>query len=135
MRHLLLLLAGRAAPVVLVLLVALAATAAPPRKPNADEEKMREDLMRQLGLSAPDKPRPADGIEIVVQTGHAATLTTVAMSADGRLLASGAMDAAVKLWDVASGQEVRSFSRQGWLWPTGLAFSADGGLVIATGEG
>ena len=135
MRDLIHLVARRAAPGALVLLAALAATAAPPRKPSADEDKMREDLMRQLGLSAPDKPRPTDGIEVVVQTGHAATLTTVAMSADGRLLASGAMDAAVKLWDVASGQEVRSFSRQGWLWPTGLAFSADGGLVIATGEG
>ena len=44
--------------------------------------------------------------ELVVQTGHADNVLSVAFSPDGKLLASGSEDAAIKLWDVSTGQEL-----------------------------
>ncbi len=53
-------------------------------------------------LGAAQKP------ELVVQTGHSQTVETVAFSQDGKLLASGSGDGAIKLWDVKSGVMLRS---------------------------
>jgi COMPASS component SWD3 len=40
--------------------------------------------------------------------GHTSSVLSVAFSPDGRLLASGSDDQTVKLWDVETGQEVRT---------------------------
>lgn len=42
-------------------------------------------------------------------TGHALAVTVMAFTADGRLLASGSHDAAVRLWNLASGRVERTF--------------------------
>jgi COMPASS component SWD3 len=56
----------------------------------------------------------------------------VAFSPDGRLLASASWDLTVKLWDVASGNELRSLTgHTGWV--TSVAFSPDG-AVLASGS-
>jgi hypothetical protein len=41
--------------------------------------------------------------------GHADWVVSVAFSPDGKTLASGSWDRTVKLWDVATGREIRSF--------------------------
>jgi WD40 repeat protein len=57
----------------------------------------------------------------------------VAFSPDGRLLASGSDDQTVKLWDVETGQEVRTLrGHNGGVWS--VAFSPDGRL-LASGSG
>jgi WD40 repeat protein len=57
----------------------------------------------------------------------------VAFSPDGRLLASGSDDHTVKLWDVETGQEVRTLrGHTDWVWS--VAFSPDGRL-LASGSG
>ncbi len=83
-------------------------------------------------LPAAEEPRP----ELVIQSGHASPVNTVSFSPDGRLLASGSGEHwsivernVVKLWDVDSGAELRTFAHTAPVdW---LGFSADGQTLAA----
>ncbi len=46
--------------------------------------------------------------ELVVQIGHSDFINSVAFSGDGKLIATGSDDTTIKLWDVASGLEIRT---------------------------
>ncbi len=59
------------------------------------------------------------------------TVTSVAFSPDGRFLATGRDDLTVKLWDVATGQEMRTLSGHKSRI-TDVAFSPDGRLFAST---
>jgi WD40 repeat protein len=64
--------------------------------------------------------------------GHTAVVRSLAFSADGRLLASGADNWDIRLWDMSSGAEVRQL--QGHIARVNsLAFHADGRTLASAG--
>src|SRR5882724_186685 len=61
-----------------------------------------------VGGSAP--PTPTMGQQpLVIQSGHSSTVSSIALSHDGKLLLTGGVDRVVQLWDVRSGRVIRSF--------------------------
>jgi serine/threonine protein kinase len=65
--------------------------------------------------------------------GHTAQVMSVAFSPDGRFILSGSMDKTLKLWDAATGNEVRTFTGAGGFVRC-VAFSPDGRFVLGGGE-
>lgn len=68
---------------------------------------------------------PVPKLETVIQKGHSASVKAVAISPDGKILATASRDRSVKLWDYQSSMEIRSlFGHESTV--NGLAFSPDG---------
>lgn len=99
------------------------------RQPSeAEIEQMTRRMMGQAPKR--DAPVSEDGVRVVFQTGHAGGIRTVALSPNGRYIASSGQDAVVKIWDVASGQEIRTLTGYGMLGADRLVFSADSTRLI-----
>jgi WD40 repeat protein/serine/threonine protein kinase len=69
------------------------------------------------------------GDEVAVCSGHQRLVRDVVFSPDGRLLATAADDGTVKLWDPATGKEMRTLPRS---FPSRLTFSPDGARLAST---
>jgi WD40 repeat protein/uncharacterized caspase-like protein len=70
--------------------------------------------------------------ELSIQTGHAGPVVSITFSRDGRLLASGSVDNTIKLWDPATGNQLRALKGHD-MTVTALAFSPDD-RVLASGS-
>ncbi|MDR2941298.1 MAG: caspase family protein [Treponema sp.] len=69
-------------------------------------------------------------VSVFPQLGHTATVNSVAFSADGSQAVSGSWDNTVKLWDIASGREIRTFSGHKD-FVLSVAFSPNGKQVLS----
>ena len=72
----------------------------------------------------------ADRPELVLQSGHPDGIPGIAFTPDGRHLVSGGRDSSVKIWEVASGRELRSLSGHGDA-VSAVAVSPDGRLLAS----
>ena len=81
---------------------------------------MNKDMTRKVSLAlfcsfiltigVYDNSYASEGPEIFTQLGHADIIHSVAFSPDGRYIASGSWDRTIKLWDVATGKEIRTLA-------------------------
>ena len=60
----------------------------------------------------------AQEVELRVQTGHTGFPKGMTLSQDGRWMASAGTDKLIKIWDVPTGRELRSFFHETLLYPT-----------------
>jgi WD40 repeat protein len=101
---------------------------------NSSDQSSRDlGLKRELKSSTEptDKTRSTRP-ELVLQTGHSLGVTALAFSFDQRLLATGSVDNTIKLWDVSTGQELRTL--KGPVNKFGaVAFSRDGKWLAGGG--
>ncbi|MDM8523209.1 DUF1566 domain-containing protein [Desulfococcaceae bacterium HSG8] len=80
----------------------------------------------------PDKPERAHGKpEFITQLGHLREIECVALSPDGKYALSGGWDCMLKLWDVNSGREIRSFDTDPSFVISSVAFSPDGKYALS----
>ena len=69
----------------------------------------------------------------MVLKGHTDSVFAVAFSPDGKTLASGSFDKAIKLWDVATGKEIRTLAGH-TKEVVSIAFSPDGKRLASAGN-
>ncbi len=71
-------------------------------------------------------------LETVIQRGHRSAVKSVAYSPDGKFIATGSRDNSVKLWEVATGREIRTFT--GHLSTVNTIAFDPTGKLMATGS-
>ena len=67
--------------------------------------------------------------QLVIPRGHAEDVSKIAISPDNKMLASGSWDKTVKIWDLASGKELKTLGNYP-SWVKSVAFSPDGKLLV-----
>ena len=91
-----------------------------------------------LGLSLAPLNVFARDFNYVSFGGHTAWVHDLAFSADGKILASGSNDESIKLWDVSTGNNLRSIrnrSGNGYVGDVhSVSVSPDGQIVASAGE-
>ncbi|HSZ24558.1 MAG TPA: caspase family protein [Cytophagaceae bacterium] len=70
-------------------------------------------------------------METIVQKGHSASVKSIAVSKDGKFLATGSRDKTAKLWDIITGFEIRTFMGHEHT-VNGIQFSPNGKLMATS---
>jgi WD40 repeat protein/uncharacterized caspase-like protein len=77
-------------------------------------------------------PTHAQKPELSIQTGHAGVVVSLAFTSDSKILASGSVDNTIKLWDPATGNQLRALKGHD-MTVTALEFSPDD-MILASGS-
>lgn len=88
-------------------------------------------FLAQASTLAMAQSPPLPRAELVLQTGHTASVNALALSPDGRFLVSGSEDVTLKIWDTATGNVLRTLS--GHDQPVLAAAISPDGRWIASG--
>jgi len=83
--------------------------------------------------AAPPSGNVTGELELVLRTGHLNIINVVALSPDGRLVATGGEDHVVKLWETDGGVELRTLVRHD-AGITSISFSPDGRLFASASQ-
>lgn len=121
----------------LSLILLVSAIGAPIRASAQSKDQQK----RGLGVAPTPSPTPAsattgaagDKPELILQSGHTKSANAVAFSPDNRWLASGGKDDVIKIWDLATGNVLRTLYGH-TSNVNALAVSPDGTL-LASGSG
>jgi uncharacterized caspase-like protein len=69
-------------------------------------------------------------LELVVQQGHSGEVRSISFSPDGNYALSGSLDGTMKLWDISTGKEIRTFDGHSYgVWS--VSFSPDGNYALS----
>lgn len=133
--------AGRAAAISLILLLVVTPILAqnPAPTPPTDKRDLGIQTNTQPTTSTDQNKAKEAKPELVLQTGYNRIIgaTNLAFSPDGRLLATGTMQThTIKLWEIATGRELRNLSPGGQNTigrAPAVAFSPDSRLIAVAG--
>ena len=110
-----------------------AATLAPLPSPDAFASSTNATASAPL-LSSETSPPPLSSWTCThTLTAHKAWVRSVALSADGQLLASGSGDKTVKLWSTQTGKVIHTFAGHD-TWVRAVAISPDGKTIASGGN-
>lgn len=118
-----------------------------PRKDEPKKEEPKKDEKKaEPKKDEPKKVEPKTDAGPPGPPGHRDQVFTMALSKDGKFLATGSSDRTVKLWDVATGQVVRDFANPDYKsvlpgepapshpgWVQGVRFTPDGKYLVSAG--
>jgi WD40 repeat protein len=89
-----------------------------------------KDLLSSIPIITPDNAHEIVLLQELL--GHE-SVTDVAINPDGNLLASSGLDGSVRLWSLATGNEIISWTLFPEAW--GITFSPDGRFLVSGGWG
>jgi len=86
----------------------------PTKKPNSslalEKAKSRIDIVNKLLAKKQDDLTAEElNYRLHITKGHSDSVISIAISPDGKYIVSGSDDNTIKLWDISSGKEVRTF--------------------------
>jgi transcription initiation factor TFIID subunit 5 len=73
------------------------------------------------------------GNSVRIFNGHTGPVNTMAVSPDGRWLASAGEDSIINIWDIGSGRRLKSMRGHGRSSIYSLAFSQEGSVLVSGG--
>ncbi|HSD45755.1 MAG TPA: WD40 repeat domain-containing protein, partial [Pyrinomonadaceae bacterium] len=106
------------------------------KRPKGSKSSDPQDIMKDLKVEAIGRVQMwdvASGREIGNLKGHGRAVGKLALSRDGKLLATGGTDNTIKIWDLAAKRELVTFTGHTANIES-LDFSPDGRLLASAGE-
>lgn len=71
--------------------------------------------------------------ELIIQAGHTMQVYSLAISPDGKILASGSWDRTIKLWNIKTGRQIKTF--ENYIAPVyAIIFSPDGKTLASASD-